>query len=291
MKAIIAVNPYYDSAAVGYQCARFSEEFAARGVSVSVARQIKDNVMIKDGRVSCTLPDADFVVYLDKDKHLALMLEKAGYRLFNSAEAITLSDDKMLSYIKLAGNGIRMPDTVSAPLLYVDKSDGAFLAEVEDRLGLPVVVKENFGSIGKQVYLARSKEGLKRLYEELKHKPHLYQKFIEESCGRDVRVAVVGGKAVAAMERRSTDGDFRSNVGNGGTGVKINADAEVLKTAEKACKKLGLDFGGADILLSDDGPLLCEVNSNMFFERTEQVTGVNVAGLIAEYILSKTHNF
>lgn len=104
-----------------YKIDRFVPEFASRNIKVEVF--INDGTLaeIKNGRVVINLPKADFVLYLDKDIYLARLLEKAGYRLFNNADFIKLCDDKVLTYIRCANEGIRMIDTIAGPLVYVNE--------------------------------------------------------------------------------------------------------------------------------------------------------------------------
>ena len=119
------------------------------------------------------------------------------------------------------------------------------------------------------------------------HEPHFYQQFISDTKGRDIRVIVVGGRALGCMERVAQDGEFRSNIELGGVGRRVQPPKEYLVAAECAAKTLGLDYCGVDLLETADGPVLCEVNSNAFFEGFESVTGIDVATEYAKHIVSK----
>jgi len=182
-----------------------------------------------------------------------------------------------------------MPDTIFGALSFSeeDKIDGARADEIIKKLSLPVVVKESFGSMGKGVYKADSREELISIMEKVKLKPHIFQKFCGIS-GKDIRVIVIGKKAVAYY-MRVNDGDFRSNYAIGGKGEMVNnIDERFIKTAEKVASVLGLDYCGVDLLIGENNtPYVCEVNSNAFFEGIESVTGVNIARLYAEYIISQ----
>ena len=141
--------------------------------------------------------------------------------------------------------------------------------------------------MGKNVYLAENIEELKAVAEKVKCSPHLFQKYLGAKKGTDVRVIVIGGKAVAVMERFN-DKDFRSNVALGGKCRKIDPPASFIKAAEKCAKLLKLDYCGVDLLYGDNGePYVCEVNSNAFFFGISETTGINVARLYAEYIVKK----
>ena len=121
--------------------------------------------------------------------------------------------------------------------------------------------------------------------EEVKTKPHIFQEYLGKKKGVDVRVIVIGGKAVAAMERRNVN-DFRSNVAQGGDGIKIKLQDEFRKAAETCAKVLGLDYCGVDLLYGNEGePYVCEVNSNAFIGGIEKATDINVARVYAEYII------
>ena len=109
------------------------------------------------------------------------------------------------------------------------------------------------------------------------------QEFIAESCGRDVRVNVVGGKVVSAMERYN-DTDFRSNITNGGKMKKAALTPEIEMAAIRGAEAIGLDFAGVDVLFGKDGPIVCEVNSNPHFKSSLECTGIDMSEGIMDYI-------
>ena len=110
------------------------------------------------------------------------------------------------------------------------------------------------------------------------------------SQGKDVRVIVIGGEAVAAMERIAQEGEFRSNIELGGAGKVFDLSKEYKELAERVANVLQLDYCGIDLLEGKDGGIVCEVNSNAFFEGIESVTGINVAKAYAEYIYKTIKN-
>ncbi len=283
MKQIaILVNPYLTRAEELYQPQRIGEELEALGAKASILKNAFSVHAERERFAEELSRRFDAAVYLDKDRYAPRVLEAHGMRLFDRAEAIELCDDKALTHIAL--EGLPMPRTYFAPLCYKGDAVPA-LGEVGEKLGFPLVVKECFGSFGEQVYLAKDGEELKALSERLKLRPHLYQEFIAESAGRDVRLICIGGEAVACMERRA-EGDFRSNLARGGKGTPFSPTEEMRRLAREVCSRLRLDFCGIDFLLSKEGPLICEVNSNAFFGGIERETGVNVAGRYARHILS-----
>lgn len=235
-------------------------------------------------------PDSyDFVLFWDKDVQLAMRLEQMGLRLFNSADSIMRCDDKALTWLSLRDKGIPMPPTVIAPKTFpnIGYPNLDFLDAIAAAFGFPLVMKECFGSFGQQVYLLDSLETLKAKVSELAGTPLLFQMLVTESVGRDARLNVVGDQVVAAMLRRSTDGDFRSNLSRGGAMASYTPTKAEEALAVQSVKALGLDFAGVDVLFGRDGPLLCEVNSNAHFKTTLQCTGVNMAVDIMRYIAGK----
>ncbi len=286
MKGVILTNAYKDIPQTRSQCARLKEELEKLHVSIDIMRNdfFAANIT-SGGDIASKLSGYDFCIYLDKDKYISYMLEKAGIRLFNSAQAIELCDDKMTTALALSNSGIPMPKTLPGLLCYDESAplNEQALRIVEEELGYPVIVKSSFGSMGTGVFKAENFEQLKGAASALKMQPHLFQQYITESAGRDIRVIVIGGKAVAAMERIS-GGDFRSNIAIGGRGLKIDMPVQVKEMAEKAAALLNLDYCGADILFGKEGFYLCEVNSNAFFDGIEAATGVNIAKLYANHI-------
>lgn len=225
----------------------------------------------------------DFVLFWDKDIPLAKRLEKIGLKLFNSALAIENCDNKALTYIELKGI-VNMPKTIVAPMTYrnIGYNNTDFVKNAIDKLGLPIVIKECYGSFGQQVYLAESYEKAIEIVKNT-NEPLIFQEFIAESKGKDIRINMVGNQAVASMLRYNNN-DFRANITNGGSMKNYTPTEEEIAVAQKVCKALNLDFGGVDILFGKKGPIVCEVNSNAHFKNIFDCTGVNVADYIGEYI-------
>ena len=278
MKGIIFVNPFGVPKESIFQAERLKEEFSELGTAIDIVSDgYAVNAIVGDGTTlnfSC-----DFAVFLDKDKYLSACLEKAGVRLFNSHAAIRSCDDKGETYIALLGGGLNIPKTFFAPVCYSQTLplDEKTLKNIADELGYPVVVKESFGSMGKGVYKADDFEELKAVAEKLKTKPHIYQEFLSEGSGKDVRLIVIGGKFLCAMIRENKN-DFRSNVALGGVGRAFSPNAQFIAAAEKCANILGLDYCGVDLLFGKDGkPYVCEVNSNAFISEIERA--------YAEYIV------
>lgn len=283
---MILINAYSALNSSLNQSERLKEELCKLGVQADIARNDFFAAYIGGEDIVCNAGEYDFCVYLDKDKYISHMLTKCGLRLFNSHAAIRACDDKMQTCILLANNGVPMPKTLAGLLCY---DSGAKVSEqtvdrIERELGYPLVVKQSYGSLGNEVYLARNRHELSELCARLMGSPHLFQQFIAGSAGRDIRVITVGGKCVAAMERTSKN-DFRSNIGRGGVGRKIELDEKAKALCEKVSAILGLDYCGIDLLYGDPY-LVCEVNSNAFFGGIEAVSGINVAAIYARHIVN-----
>jgi len=233
---------------------------------------------------------SDFALFFDKDIRLARALETIGVRVYNPADTIAVCDDKAATHLRLAAEGIPMPKTLVAPMTYVNMDElpsSAFIKLAAERLGFPMVIKECYGSLGGQVYLANNRSELKKLVSQMEAKPFICQEFVSASAGTDIRIYVVDGEPVAAMRRRSKS-DFRSNIGLGAEASAYTPTAEEKELAVACCKILGGLFAGVDILSGSGGqPLVCEVNSNAFTAAISECTGVDVSGAIVDAVLSR----
>lgn len=289
MKGIILINAYSKDQPWVRQAKRLRDEFEALGVTASIVKNDGFNAAVIGGRLDISYPECDFCVYLDKDKYVSRMLEASEMRLYNRHGAIRDCDDKFDTFIRLADSGIPMPDTLPSLLCYdpTGKISEEALGIIEKRIGYPAVVKTAYGSMGKGVYICRDREELEKTSNSLVSVPHLYQKFVSDSVGKDIRVIVIGGEAFAWMRRKNSE-DFRSNAARGGTGEVCELMPEYKAVAEKCAAILGLDYCGVDLFETKDGPVLCEVNSNAFFEEAERVTKKNIARAYCEYIISDT---
>ena len=252
------------------------------------------SVLVNDGTIAkidekgniVTNLKTDFVIYLDKDYYLAKLLKEAGYTLFNDPDFLKLCDDKMLTYITLTNQGIPMPKTFAAPLIYhkLEEENYKFLDKVSNELGFPLVVKRVYGSLGEGVFLADNIDELKDIYSKNYMHPLLFQSFIDSSAGRSIRVIVIDNEVIGAFERYN-EGDFRSNFGKSASSKPIVLSDEYLKLVQKIASLLDIKYAGIDLLYGKDGPILCEINSNAFFMEFEKVTGINVSRLFLEMII------
>ena len=288
-KGLILINAYARLDSIMNQTARLKEEFNKLGVLIDIKRNNEFNLTVDTVNVKNEYSSYDFVIFLDKDKYVSKMIEKSGIRLFNSAKSIDLCADKMETYIALANNGFNMPKTLPGLMcLNADEDVSKTVDIIESKLSYPIIVKNSYGSLGKNVYMINNKQELLQIADELKNKPHLYQETIKESLGMDIRVIIIGGKFIGAMQRKS-ETDFRSNIAQGAKAYKIEILDELKTICINAAKVLGLDYCGIDILVSHNKYYICEVNSNAFFMAFENVTGINVAEAYAKYVIEEIY--
>lgn len=255
----------------------------AAGIELSVKRSDELAGVVGDGIKDGENPD--FALFWDKDICLAHRLEAAGIRLFNSARAVEICDNKALTALALSGR-VATPRTVIAPKTFhnIGYTDKTFIARAGEMLGFPMVIKEAYGSFGAQVHLARDLSEAENIVDTFDGRDFVMQEFIKESAGSDVRINVVGGRVVCAMKRQN-DHDFRSNVTNGGKTTPFTPTPEQSAAAIAACEAIGLDFAGVDVLFGDDGEaIVCEVNSNPHFKSSLECTGVDISRDIIAHI-------
>ena len=272
-----------------YKIERFKEEFSKKGIKLEVFLNDGTLAEIKDNNIKINLPKCDFIIYLDKDIYLARLLEKANYRLFNKADFIKLCDDKVLTFIACSNMGIKMPKTFAGPLMYREprEENFEFLKTIEKELGYPMVVKRVYGSLGEGVYLVNSFNELKKLYAEIYRNPILFQEYVPSSKGKSLRIMVIDQKVIGGFIRFNHV-DFRSNFGETADGRTLENPEKYYAFAQDIADKLKIEYAGIDLLVGEnDQPILCEINSNAFFEEFEKVTGINVAEKVVDLIKKK----
>ena len=281
------LNAYTRRPQMLHQAARLSEEFAALGAEADVVHNDVFLAEVDGSGAAASVDGYDFCVFLDKDRYTLRCLQLSGIPLFNSYDSVMACDDKMMTYIELAGRGFRLPRTLPGLLCYDPAAEigDEVLDRVESRLRYPMVVKTCHGSMGTGVFPVSDRDGLRSALEGVKCEAHLVQEAVAESAGRDLRVMVVGGRVLGGMLRES-DG-FQSNIAGGGRGSPYPVDAELERESLAIADALGLVYCGIDYLFGADGPVVCEVNSNAFFQEFERVTGVNVARAYAELVVER----
>ena len=195
-----------------------------------------------------------------------------------SSIAIVRSRDKLRSIQLFSKAGVGIPKTIFA-------REAADLDDVLEQVGgAPVIIKVARGTHGNGVVLAETRKAAKAVMQAfyVEGVSFIIQEFVAESAGVDIRAFVVDGKVVASMVRQSLDDDFRSNIHQGGEGVNVKLTPQERRTALRAAKAMGLPVCGVDMMRSDRGPLVLEVNSSPGFN-IEKVTNHNVAADILDY--------
>lgn len=208
--------------------------------------------------------------------------EMMGVWPLNESVAIGRSRDKLRSLQLLSREGIGLPVTGFA--------NSARQAEEMIRMvnGPPVVIKLLEGTQGIGVILSNTMSSAKSVFEAFRGAKIniLVQEFIKEAGGADIRAFVIGSRVVGAMMRQGEPGEFRSNLHRGGSSMKIRITPEERSTAVRAAKVMGLNVAGVDLLRSNHGPVLMEVNSSPGLEGIEKATGLDIAGHIIAFIES-----
>ncbi|KTD45411.1 glutathione synthase, ribosomal protein S6 modification protein [Legionella quinlivanii] len=207
-------------------------------------------------------------------------METMGMYTLNESIAISRSRDKFRSLQILARKGIPMPLTS-----FAQSPD-----DTEDLIrmvgGAPLVIKLLEGTQGKGVILADSHQSAVSIINAFKEMSAniLVQEFIQESKGTDIRCFVIGDKVVAAVKRQAKEGEFRANVHQGGKAQKVALSPQERAIAIGAAKAMGLKVAGVDLIRSNHGPLVLEINSSPGLEGVEKATHINIAGKIIQYI-------
>lgn len=206
--------------------------------------------------------------------------EMMGVYPTNESQAITRSRDKLRTLQLLSRQGIGLPVTGFA---HSTKDVDGLIQLVG---GAPLVVKLLEGTQGIGVVLAETNKAAESVIEAFRglEANILVQEFIKEADGEDIRAFIVGERVVASMKRKGAEGEFRSNLHRGGTASAIKLTPEERSTAVRAAKTMGLRVAGVDLLRSNHGPVVMEVNSSPGLEGIEGSTGVDVAGKVIEFI-------
>jgi ribosomal protein S6--L-glutamate ligase len=198
----------------------------------------------------------------------------------NSSASISRSRDKLRALQLIGNTGVEMPIT---GYVHLSRDIESVLKTVGQP---PYVIKLLEGTQGRGVVLTETMDAAISAIETMKKIDAniLIQEFISESRGEDIRAIVVGDEVVASMKRKAKPGEFRSNVHLGGSVEKYNLTEQERESAIKAAKVLGLSVAGVDLIQSNRGPLVLEVNSSPGLEGIEKASGIDVAGKIIEYL-------
>ncbi len=289
--ALLATNPDL------YSHKRIMEEAKQRGHDVTFLK-IRDCYMSTTDRTPTVHYQGDIVDEIDAviprirpavtfyGTAVLRQFEVMGAFCLNGSIAISRSRDKLRSLQMMALKGIDMPATgfANSP---VDSKDLIQLVG-----GAPVVIKLLESTAGAGVILAESDKGAESVIDGFKtlKANFLVQEFIKEAGGKDIRCFVVGNKVVASMQRQAKEGEFRANTHKGGKATPIDITNEEKKIAIEAAKLMNLEVAGVDLIRSNSGPKILEVNSSPGLQGIETSTGINVAGKMIEYLERQMKN-
>ncbi len=274
-----------------YSHRRLVEAATARGHEIDVVNHLKCYINITSHRPSVfyqgrDLPKYDAVIprigasVTFYGTAVLRQFEMIGVYPANESVAISRSRDKLRSLQLLARKGIGLPVTV-----FAHKTSNA--EEVIKMVGgPPVVIKLLEGTQGIGVILGETEKAAESIIQAFGgvNTNILVQEFIKEAGGEDIRCLVVGDKVVASMKRKGREGEFRSNLHRGGSAEKVKITPAERSTAISAARAMGLNICGVDMLRSNHGPVVMEVNSSPGLEGVEMATGIDVAGLIIEFV-------
>lgn len=284
-----------------YENSRFKEEaekfgidlefVSAEDIDILVTKDREKSILFNGSYVSppdCLIPRRGaHTTYFD----LAIIrhLEKLGVLVVNSSRSIEIAKDKLATIQILAAHNIPVPKTMLAKFPLNIES-------IEREFNYPIVIKPVSGSEGKGVFLCENRTQLEDLVNlmEVSKDPNvnlIIQEFISFSKGKDIRVFVIGGRAIGAMIRIAQREKWKANVSAGGDVAPFNLNPALEWLATESAKVIGLDIAGVDILFQDDHYIVNEVNSSPGFKGFERATGINVPEKIFEYIKLRQTGF
>jgi gamma-F420-2:alpha-L-glutamate ligase len=289
-------NPIADGVPEAHEIRRFVEAGKKRGLTLDVLKPRDFELIVSTEREwraeysGGRLTRPDFIIPRTGSETsyftLAVLrqFERMGVPLINGAEAVEACADKLQTLQLLSASGLPIPRTIL----------GKFPVDVdiiEKELGFPVVVKTLRSTRGAGVVLCPDREQFDSLASLLGDanpgSDFIFQQYIRHSHGRDVRLLVIGDTVAAAMERRSKNGGFKSNISQGGAGFAIEPPADMANLAIKAARALHLDVAGIDVLYDETGYRICEANSSPGFEGLEKACRISVPDKVFDFVAQR----
>lgn len=284
---ILSKKAKFDS----YENVRFRETAEKMGIVVTmVAPEDCEIIATSEGRKSIyiekqeidTLPDCLIPRTGSGTNYFACAvirhLERLGVFVLNTSASIKHAMDKMESIQTLASENIPVPKTILAktPL---------DLELIEKEFSYPLILKKVSGSEGKGIVMCKDHAQLEDTMDLLDSNLNvIIQECINTSLGRDIRIFVIGGRAVGAMQRTARAGTFKANYSAGGTVAPIDLTPEMEWLAVESARLIGLDIAGVDLLFGDVGYQICEINSAPYFQGFEEATQIDIAKAIFDYV-------
>ena len=287
---------YKNKIAESWETQKLVEEFKKQDIKIRVVHPDDVDIFVdRDDRKSILVAGKaralpDFVIPRTGSgttyfiKAIIRHLERLGVILINGSDSIDTVKDKLYTQQVLGESNLPVPKTllVKHPIN---------VEWVEQNIGFPAIIKTLIGSFGAGVFLTENKKQFKQLVKmaEITKKSYniIVQEFIEDSWGKDIRVFVLNGKVIGCMMRQSTDDDFRANITRGGEGIPYQITEEIEFLGGESARLLGLDIAGVDLLFSNGGYKICEVNSSPGFEGMDKFTHTNIAEDIVNFVKYK----
>lgn len=276
-----------------FEAERIVESASQHGIELTILKPEQFDLLVTsqnrrsitlDGNIT-TLPDFVLPRMGAGTTYFALAvirhLERLGVPCINSSHPIEIVKDKLYTHQILAENNLPVPKTMLAKFpVNVDY--------VEKNIGFPAVIKTISGTQGRGVFLAStSKEfvNIMELIEITNAKVNIIiQEFIKDSHGKDLRVLVVGGRAIACMKREAQGESFKANISSGAVPTQFELTPEIEWLATEACRVTGLDIAGVDLLFDGEHYKICEINSSPGFRGLESCCDIDVASEIFQYL-------
>ena len=287
---------YKNKIAESWETQKLVEEFKKQDIKIRVVHPDDVDIFVdRDDRKSILVAGKaralpDFVIPRTGSgttyfiKAIIRHLERLGVILINGSDSIDTVKDKLYTQQVLGESNLPVPKTllVKHPIN---------VEWVEQNIGFPAIIKTLSGSFGAGVFLTENKKQFKQLVKmaEITKKSYniIVQEFIEDSWGKDIRVFVLNGKVIGCMMRQSTDDDFRANITRGGEGIPYQITEEIEFLGGESARLLGLDIAGVDLLFSNGGYKICDVNSSPGFEGMDKFTHTNIAEDIVNFVKYK----
>lgn len=267
-----------------YTCHRILEEAKKRGISLRIVG-VADTTLTEDGvyHKGERLEQCDFVINRYKYGHIKDAIGALAKRTYNKTDDFNIYINKYMQVKNLKSEGFLMPRYV------LGTADTSF-EDITKKVGLPFVAKGLESSQGEEVFLIENVEEFEELRQKYAaNKEYLFEEYIAESYGRDIRFYSIRGEVIACMTREAAQG-FKANVALGAGVREYPIDDRIRQVAKDIYEQTGLDFLGIDLLFGKDKPYFCEINVMPGMEGMERATGVNVAGAMLDTILGDFHH-
>ena len=252
------------------------------------------SIFIQNKILNINVSEYDFCIMLVKDQYISKLFQMANKPCFNTYESMCNTDDKFMTHLILSQHNIKMPKTISGNTEFrylqgdFERSE-QFKNYLESTLGYPIIAKPTDSYGGKGIIFIQNRQELDKAISKIAKKPYIYQEYINENPGTDIRCVVVGDEVIFSILRENKNA-VASNLTQGGIAKKIEIDDEYKSTAIRIAKILGLVYCSIDFFNVKGSPIFCEANANPgSIEKNIELTGINQAEKFIEYIYNKLY--